>query len=136
MNSTAIKAVDTAARILMAALFIYSGYGKLVDPGSVTTRLAAGGFPLPMLGAYGAILVELGGAALLIGGYRLVATCTVLALYTVMATAMFHQFWAVEGAQRVAQTYQFLKNACILSGLWFIARPLVDGLASPTPKTR
>ena len=136
MNPTTMKAVDTAARILMAALFIYSGYGKLVDPSSVTTRLAASGFPLPMLGAYGAMLIEFGGAALLIGGYRLVATCAVLALYTVMATALFHQFWAVEGAQRVAQTYQFLKNACILSGLWFIARPLLSGRSSPVPQVQ
>jgi putative oxidoreductase len=132
MNKQSILVFDILARILMAALFIYSGFGKLMNPGAIAMRLAEGGMPLPTLAAYGAIAIELGGAVALIVGFRLVLTCAVLAGFTVLATVMFHPFWAIEGAARVGQTIQFLKNACILAGLWFIVRSaLAPSLSAP-----
>jgi len=122
VTTNAIRVIDIIARLMMAALFIYSGIGKLLDPGTVANRLAGTGFPFSQLSAYAAIIVELGGALLLIVGYRLVATCAVLAGFTVLVTALFHPFWTFEAAQRAIQTIQFLKNACILAGLWFIVR--------------
>jgi putative oxidoreductase len=122
MNTQTTTILDTVARVMMALLFIYSGYGKLMDPGTVATRLTGAGFPLPMFSAYVAIAIEFGAAATLIAGYKLVPTTIVLAVYTVLATFMFHKFWTFEGAARVGQTHQFLKNTCILAGLWFIAR--------------
>jgi putative oxidoreductase len=128
MNQQMTNTLDIAARFMMAALFIYSGYGKLMDPGTVATRLTGAGFPLPMFSAYVAIAIEFGAAAMLIAGYKLIPTVAILAFYTVLATFMFHKFWTFEGAQRVGQTHQFLKNACILAGLWFIARvTLLEG---------
>lgn len=122
MPRDATAHLDLVARVLMAALFIYSGVGKAMDPGVVTSRLAGAGFPLPMVSTYVAIAIELGAAATLVAGYRLLPTTIVLAVYTVLATFLFHKFWTFEGAARVSQTHQFLKNACILAGLWFIAR--------------
>lgn len=122
MTETRFRMLDAAARVLMAALFVYSGLGKLMDPGAIANRLAGVGFPLPAAAAHVAIAVELGAAATLVAGYRLLATTATLAVYTVMATLLFHQFWMFEGTQRVGQTHQFLKNACILAGLWHIAR--------------
>jgi putative oxidoreductase len=128
MNQQTTHMLDIAARFLMAALFIYSGFGKLMDPGAIATRLTGAGFPLPMFSAYVAIAIEFVAAATLIAGYKLIPTVAILAFYTVLATFMFHKFWTFEGAQRVGQTHQFLKNACILAGLWFIARvTLLEG---------
>lgn len=122
LSDSTINLIDIGGRVFMAALFIYSGFGKLMDPGTVANRLSGAGFPLPTIAAYVAILIEFGAAATLIAGYRIVITCAVLAVYTILATALFHQFWTFDGGQRVAQTYQFLKNVCILAGLWFIVR--------------
>jgi putative oxidoreductase len=122
MDRTLIIVFDVVARVLMAAVFVYSGIGKLADPSVVAVRLTDAGFPLPMLGAYGAILIELAGSALLVIGWQLLPVTAVMAGYTVLATLLIHRFWAFEGAAAVMQTLQFLKNGCILSGLWFIAR--------------
>jgi putative oxidoreductase len=122
MNQQVTSTFDIVARVMMAALFLYSGFGKLMDPGAIATRLTGAGFPLPLFSAYVAIAIEFGAAATLIAGYKLIPTTIILAVYTVLATFLFHTFWTFEGAQRVSQTHQFLKNSCILAGLWFIAR--------------
>jgi len=122
MNKQSVLVLDTIARAMMAALFAYSGFGKLMAPGAITLRLAEAGLPLPTVATYAAIAIELGGALALVAGFRLVATAAVLAGFTVLATVLFHPFWAIEGAARAGQTIQFLKNACILAGLWFIVR--------------
>ena len=136
MNKQSVLVLDTIARAMMAALFVYSGFGKLMDPGAIATRLGGVGLPLPTVAAYAAIAIELGGAVALIAGFRLVITCAVLAGFTVLATAMFHPFWAIEGAARTGQTIQFLKNACILAGLWFIVRSALPQGASVPAESR
>jgi putative oxidoreductase len=141
VNVNTIRMIDIVARVMMAALFVYSGVGKLVDPSTVASRLTGTGFPLPQLSAYVAIVIELGGALALIAGYRLVMSCAVLAGDTVLVTALFHPFWTFEAAQRVGQTIQFLKNACILAGLWFVVRTTLleaahqaGGVSTPVAK--
>ncbi len=53
-----------------------------------------------------------------------------MAVYTLLATLLIHRFWNFEGPAAILQTFQFLKNGCILSGLWFIAR---TALTTPVP---
>lgn len=133
LNEGTLYLIDIGARVLMAALFIYSGFGKLMDPGSIAARLSSVGLPLATICTYIAIIIEFSAAATLITGYRLVVTCAVLAAYTVLATVLFHNFWTFDGGQRVAQTLQFLKNTCILAGLWFIARTTLLEAARKVP---
>jgi len=51
MSATSIRWLDIAARTFIALLFLYSGFGKLMDPGSVATRLGSIGFPFPTVAA-------------------------------------------------------------------------------------
>lgn len=43
-----------------------------------------------------------------------------------MASLFFHQFWAVDAAQRTGQTVNFMKNLSIIGGLWFVARSTLE----------
>ncbi|MBP0590403.1 DoxX family protein [Paraburkholderia sp. LEh10] len=125
-----IGTLDVVARILVAVLFFYSGVGKLLDPGAVVSRLSAVGFPLPAVATGLCIAVELGASIALVFGFRVVAVCALLAGLTLLTAILFHQFWAVEGAQKIGQTVHFLKNCAILGGLWFVAR---SALVRPAP---
>nr|WP_234834238.1 hypothetical protein [Sinorhizobium meliloti] len=43
-----------------------------------------------------------------------------------MTSLFFHQFWAVDAAQRTGQTINFLKNLSIIGGLWFVTRSTLE----------
>ena len=99
-----------AARLLVTPLFIYSGIGKILAFGVTAARLPGGEGGFGSFLAAGSIVLELGASlALIIGIY---ARCAALALivFTILATLMFHNFWAAPAAQVTAQTVQFLKN--------------------------
>ncbi|MDX0367263.1 DoxX family membrane protein [Sinorhizobium meliloti] len=115
-----------AARVLIAILFIYSGFGKLMAPDTVATRLSDAGFPLATVATYVTIAIEIGASIALIFGYRVLACCSLLAGFTLMTSLFFHQFWAVDAAQRTGQTINFLKNLSIIGGLWFVTRSTLE----------
>ena len=99
-----------AARLLVTPLFIYSGIGKILAFGVTAARLPGGEGGFGSFLAAGSIVLELGASlALILGIY---ARCAALALivFTILATLMFHNFWAAPAAQVTAQTVQFLKN--------------------------
>src|SRR4029453_11384993 len=55
-----------APRVLLAAIFLVSAFGKLAAPGPTQGYIASAGLPLPMLSYALAILVELCGTLLLL----------------------------------------------------------------------
>ena len=55
-------------RILLASIFVYSGFGKITDFQGTAGYIASARMPMPQVLAVGAIVVEfIGGLALLIG---------------------------------------------------------------------
>jgi putative oxidoreductase len=108
-NATQDK-VLLAARLLAAPLFFYSGIGKMLAFGITASRLPGGEGGFGSFLAAGSIVIELGAAlALVLGIYTRCAAITLI-VFTILATLMFHNFWASPPAQVTAQTIQFLKN--------------------------
>lgn len=106
-------------RILIAALFLPSGLGKLMTFGAFTASLDSRGVPLaPALGAIGVAIEVLGPLALLTGVLPK-PTALVMAAFVIMATLISHRFWEYADAARKAQASNFWKNAGILGGLMF-----------------
>lgn len=136
MNNSTLKFFDIAARILIAVLFLYSGTGKLMDPSAVASRLASLGFPLSTVVAYLTIVFELGAALALMLGYRLLLITGLLAGFALLTALLFHQFWAVDIAQRAGQTTHFLKNLTLIGGLWFVARSVLNANISSVDSSK
>jgi putative oxidoreductase len=98
------------ARLLAAPLFFYSGIGKMLAFDVTASRLPGGEGGFGSFLAAGSIVIELGAAlALILGIYTRCAAITLI-VFTILATLMFHNFWASPPAQVTAQTVQFLKN--------------------------
>jgi putative oxidoreductase len=109
------------ARVAIAPLFLYSGAGKVMAFAATAARLPGGADGLGAVLAAGALTVELGcGTALILGLFARQAA-VILIPFTVAATLMFHNFWAVPDAQVVTQTINFLKNLGLLGALAMIA---------------
>lgn len=107
-------------RILLALIFLVSGYGKLTGFDGTVGYIAASGMPLPQLAAIGAIVVELGGAILLIVGWQARWAAAAIFLFLIPTTLIFHNFWAADAAQVQGQTIHFLKNVCIMGGMLYV----------------
>ena len=110
-----------AGRVMMAALFIPSGFSKLAGFQGTVGYIASKGLPLPQLGAVAAIVVELLVAAALLLGWRTRWAALILVLFTLAAAVLFHNYWAVPPEQKMMQEINFWKNVAIAGGLLFVA---------------
>jgi len=107
-------------RILLALIFVISGFGKITGFEGAVGYIASKGLPLPQLGAVLAIFVELGAGILLVVGWQARWAATVLFLFLIPTTLIFHNFWSVELAQKPMQTIHFMKNLCIMGGMLYV----------------
>lgn len=104
-------------RVLLALLFLWSGYGKLMNPAGTAGYMKSFGLPLPEVLVWVALLVELAGGAMLVLGYKVRWAALALIVFTVIASFVFHAFWAVPPAQAMGQQINFMKNIAIIGGL-------------------
>ncbi len=104
------------ARICLAAIFLQSGFGKLLNPAATQQFIASAGIPLAPLFLVGAIVFELGGALLVLLGYQARWGAIALILFMIPTTLIFHTDFADS-----TQVTQFLKNLAIIGGLLMIA---------------
>jgi putative oxidoreductase len=109
-----------AGRILIALIFVLSGFGKITGFEATLGLIASKGLPLPQLAAVGAIIVELGGGILLVVGWKARWAAAAMFVLTVLATLIFHNFWAVPADQAQNQMIHFLKNVSMLGGLLYV----------------
>lgn len=99
-------------RLLIAAIFLLSGFGKIADPATTQGYIAAAGLPLPLAAYLIAVAVELGGGALLLVGYQTRFAALILAVFSIAAAFGFHHDFADQN-----QMIHFLKNIAIAGGL-------------------
>jgi putative oxidoreductase len=110
-----------AARLLVTPLFIYSGIGKILAFGVTASRLPGGEGGFGSFLAAGSIVIELGASLALILGIWTRCAALALIAFTVLATLMFHNFWASPAAAVTAQTVNFLKNLGLIGLFAMIA---------------
>jgi len=107
-------------RILIALIFILSGFSKITGFDGTVGYIANQGLPLPQLLAIGAILVELGGGLMLVLGWKARWAAAAMLIFTALAAVFFHNFWAVPADQMQNQMIHFMKNLSMMGGLLFV----------------
>ncbi len=115
------KPLSLIGRLLLAALFLPAGINKIGGFSGTVGYIASAGLPLPELAAAIAIVVEVGGALALILGFGTRWAALALALFTLVATVIFHNFWAVPAEQMMVQQLMFFKNVAVVGGLLVLA---------------
>ena len=111
---------DVAAlvgRILLAALFVPAGFGKLMGFAGTVGYIASVGLPLPQVAAVVAILVELGLGLALLVGFKTRWAAIGIALFTLVATLAFHNYWAMAADKAFVNQLMFFKNIAVIGGL-------------------
>lgn len=121
MPKTLHNSFSLAARLLMVALFLPAGIGKLTGFSGTVGYIASVGLPLPTVGAVLALLVEIVGGVALLAGFGTRIAAVVLAVFTLAASVFFHAFWAVPADQAFVTQLLFFKNIAVVGGLLAIA---------------
>jgi len=125
----------TIARVLFSVIFVVSGTLKLMDVSGTATYIAskvaiptqladlvaqaesATGMQAPQLIAIGVGLVEVIFGLLLAFGIAVRLASLVLAIFTLVATFYFHDFWNQVDPERTENLIHAEKNLSIFAGL-------------------
>ena len=102
-------------RLLMAALFLGSATGKILDPAGTQYYMTLMGMPMAQVLMWAAVAVELAGAIALLVGWQVRWAAIPLIAYVTAATLIFHMNLADP-----IQYHSFLANCGIIGGLLYI----------------
>ncbi|WNC93777.1 DoxX family protein [Paraburkholderia sp. FT54] len=137
MSRPVDSSVILIARIALAVLFLWGGVMKLLGYAGFVGYLHAKGVPFVQIAAPVATAVEALGGLLLIVGFKVRPLALILAVYTVAAAVLGHDFWNVTDAALQRDTViHFWKNIGIAGGflLLFVTgagRISIDGARAP-----
>ena len=113
--------IVVVGRVLLALMFVLSGFGKLGNIAGTAGYIASGGLPAATALAVLVGLFEvLAGLALAIG-FKARWAALGLALFTLLASLLFHQFWTAPAGQQMVQQLMFMKNLAIAGGMFMVA---------------
>ena len=108
-------------RALLALLFIPAGFAKIAGFAGTAAYIASKGVPFPEIAAAAAIVIELGLGLLLLIGWQARWAALGMAIFTLVITFIFHNYWAMEAAQKMMQQQAFFKNIAVIGGLLLVA---------------
>jgi putative oxidoreductase len=118
MNSNNV--VSLAGRILLSAIFIFSGIGKMAAF-SMYTGYAGAHLPMPSVAIAVAIAVEVLGGLAILAGFQTRLASWIIFLYLIPTSFVFHNFWTMDGMARMDNQAHFFKNVAIMGGLLILA---------------
>lgn len=119
--SSANALVLLAARLCLAAVFLYSGATKLIQWHAAIAEFEALGLPLPTVAIAATVAVQLSGGLAVALGWRVRLAALALAAFIVIATLIGHPFWAFEGADFQRQLTTVLEHLAIVGGFLLLA---------------
>jgi putative oxidoreductase len=108
-TSTFKGASELAGRILLSALFLLSGLGKIGAYAGTAAYMSSAGVPGALLPVV--IATEVFGAVAIIVGWQTRVSAALLAGYSVLAALIFHTHFADQ-----IEMIMFLKNVSIAGG--------------------
>lgn len=109
-------ALSLVGRLMLAALFLWAGLHKVFNPEGTQQYMAAYGLTVGTMLLYlGATVIEFGGGIALAIGHSTREAVSLLILFMVMVTGIFHAHLTDAN-----QAIHFAKNVAITGGLFYV----------------
>ena len=121
MNDSYKAYVSVVGRLLLALMFILSGFGKLGNIEGTAAFIASGGLPAPTALAAAVGALELFGGLALVVGYQVRLAGLALALFTLAASVVFHAWWSAPADQQFVTQLLFMKNISVAGGMLLVS---------------
>lgn len=130
---------QAVGRFLLAFIFLFSGARKILGYQATLAYMQSKGvFPAVDIAGYSlvevllmaTIVLEIFGGLMLVTGIGSRLAAVALAAFTIVAGALFHDFWTItDTATYAGELNHFLKNLAIAGGLLIVAtQPSRDDL--------
>jgi len=108
----------TAGRALLGIYFILPGITKITDFEGNSQYMADHGMVMIPFFLLLTIVIQVGGGAALVVGYKTKFVAFILAGLTLLISIVMHDFWAMEPSLQAShETQNFVKNLAIMAGL-------------------
>lgn len=121
MINAASPFLSLSGRVLLALMFILSGPSKILSAQATAAYMASGGLPnSPALAVLVGMFELVAGLALALG-VRSRWAAFALAVFTLIASLIFHAFWAAPADQQFVQQLLFTKNIALVGALLCIS---------------
>lgn len=121
MLGDVMNAAVLGGRILITAMFLFSGAMKLIDVSGTAAHIEQAGLPLPSVLAVLTGVFEIGAGLMVLVGWHARIAAWALAGFCVLSGLLFHNFWAFPADQQVAQMLNLFKNVTIAGGFILLA---------------
>ena len=112
--------VVVIARVLLALMFILAGISKFGGIAGTAGYIASKGLPMPTALAVATAAFEVVAGIALAVGFQARWAALALAVFTLLANVLFHNFWAMPAEQQMMQQLMFLKNLAVAGGMLMV----------------
>lgn len=121
MSNSSAGATSLVGRILISLIFVMSGFQKFMMFSMMTGVAAAKHLPMPTLAIGVAATIEVVGGLAILAGFHTKLAAWVVFLFLIPTTLLFHNFWTMQGMERMDNQGHFMKNLAIMGGLLILA---------------
>jgi putative oxidoreductase len=108
-------------RLFLASAFFTAGIRKVGGIDRAVGNIADHHLPYPLVLAWAAAALEIGGGAMLILGLRARWAGAAFFVYTGVLAVVFHGFWSMSGTQYTTQMATFYEHLGIMGGMLYVA---------------
>ena len=108
-------------RVLLALMFVMAGFSKLGNIAGTAGYIASAGLPMATVLAVATGLFELLAGLALAVGFNARWAALALGMFTLLASVLFHNFWAVPADKQMVQQLLFMKNLAVSGGMFIVA---------------
>ena len=113
--------VVLVARILMSIVYLVSSIEKSLNFAAALEEFAIARLPFLKFTVIATITLHFVASICLIAGWFITEMATALAIFTVAATIRVHDFWNMEGDERLARSRIAFANFGLVGGLILLA---------------
>jgi len=115
MNEVVTKFGPLVGRTLIALIFLIAGIKKAMAFAGTSGYIASKGLPMPDVLAAIAVVIEVGGAAMIILGWKARLGALALLVFLIPVTLIFHPAWSNPG-----EFNNFMKNLSIMGAMLYV----------------
>ena len=121
LSESVATSLQLAGRIALAAVFLVSAVHKAVWYRRAVVEFRQAGIPLIPITLPATIVLHTFAPVAIIAGVYVVEAALALALFTIAATVKVHNFWTMQGEQRLVISRVAMANLAVAGGLLVLA---------------
>jgi len=108
------------AMCLIASTFLLSACHSIIHWRATLAMMQAKRLPFSKLGLLASLLLKSVAGIMLIVNFHVQIAAASLITFMVVVTIIFHNFWSMQGHERISHYFFFLTNICIVGGLLLV----------------